>query len=59
MANTKNDNIMAALIGAGYTTGTIADRERKRLLAALVLAEPQSLTLQDLYKRAGERPRLP
>jgi len=58
MANTKNDNIMAALVGAGYTTGSINDRERQRLLTALALTEPQRLSLQDLYKLAGEKPRV-
>lgn len=59
MANTKNDAIMAAHVAAGRTTGTINDRERQRLLAAQGLVEPQQLSLNDLYKRNGERPRLP
>lgn len=58
MANTNRDNIMASLVSAGYTTGTIQDRERQRLLTALALVEPQRLSLQDLYKLASERPRL-
>lgn len=57
-SSSRIDTIMAALTGAGYTTGSIQDRERKRLLAVLVLTEPQRLSLQDLYKLAGERPRL-
>ena len=56
---TKNDTIMAALVSAGYTTGSINDRERKRLLDKAVLTEPQNLSLQDLYRLASERPRLP
>lgn len=55
---TKNDTIFTALRGAGYT-GTINDMERQRLLALLALTEPQNKSLQDLYKLAGERPRLP
>lgn len=59
MANTKNDTIMAAHVAAGRTTGSINDRERQRLLAALALTEPQRLSLQDLYKQNNEKPRLP
>ena len=59
MANTKNDSIMASLISGGFTTGSINDRERARLLAAAGLVEPQRLSLQDLYKLRGEKPRLP
>lgn len=54
----RNDTIMAELVAAGYTFGTILDRERQRLLAALTLTEPQNLSLQDLYFKTGERPRL-
>lgn len=57
MANTKLDTIFTALRAAGYT-GTISDMERQRLLVALGLTEPQKLTIQDLYYRAGERPRI-
>ena len=57
---TKNDNIYTSLAAqAGTIPLTIADRERKRLLAQFALTEPQKLTMADLYKLAGERPRLP
>lgn len=55
----KADTIMAELIAAGFTTGSILDRERKRLLAKVALTEPQNLSLVDLYKLGNERPRLP
>lgn len=57
-SSSRIDTIFTSLTSAGYTTGTIHDRERKRLLAALALTEPQRLSLQDLYKLASERPRL-
>lgn len=57
-SKSKNDSIFEALGLAGYTTGTISDRERKRLLALLGFTEPKRLTMNDLYKLAGERPRL-
>lgn len=58
MADTKNDAIYNSLISGGYGPGSIATMERKRLLAATGKTEPAQLTLQDLYKLAGERPRL-
>lgn len=57
MADTKSDTLYNTTLAA-FAPGTISDRERKRLLAQLALTEPQKLTLQDLYKLAGERPRL-
>jgi len=50
----KHDRIMAGLVSQGFITGSIQDRERQRLLAKLVLSEPQSKTLYDLYEQAGE-----
>lgn len=52
------DRIMAGLISQGFTEGTLADRERARLLAKLVLVEPQNLSIQDLYSLANEENRL-
>lgn len=52
-----NDYIFKQLVDAGYTTGTIMDRERARLLAKTA-ATPVGNTLQDLYRIANERPRL-
>jgi hypothetical protein len=57
MAATRTDQIMAELIGLGYTTGTISDRERKRLLAKTG-ASNVGKTLQDLYVLAAEPNRL-
>ena len=57
---TKNDNIMAALVAGGYAGTTITDKERSRLIT--VTTAPlggAKLSLYDLYKLAGERPRLP
>lgn len=54
----KADSIMNELVNAGYTTGTVLDRERARLLDTLELTAPQNLSLQDLYFLAEERPRL-
>lgn len=53
----KSDIMKAAHVGAGYK-GSIADGERQRLLAAAGLSEPQRLSLNDLYIRNGERPKL-
>jgi hypothetical protein len=57
---TKNDTIMTALVSGGHAGSTISDKERSRLIA---LTSPpnggKSLSLYDLYKLAGERPRLP
>lgn len=50
-------DIYNQLVAAGYTTGTIMDRERARLLA-ITGANSVGTTLQDLYAMAGERPRL-
>lgn len=58
MANTRSDQIMADLIAAGHITGSIADRERARLLAKAGLVAPQPHSLQDLYRINAERPRL-
>lgn len=54
------DAIIAELAGLGFTTGTLLDRERARLLAQLTLTPQQgiNLTLYDLYKMNGEHPRL-
>jgi hypothetical protein len=49
--------IITELVAAGYTMGTIMDRERLRLLEKTG-ANPVGMTLQDLYRLAGERPRL-
>jgi hypothetical protein len=57
MAQTYNDKIMAELIGLGYTTGTINDRERKRLLAKTG-SSGVGKTLGDLYALASEVNRL-
>lgn len=58
VAKSKNDTIFDELVTAGHTVGSIADRERKRLLAKAALAEPQRLSLNDLYRINAERPRL-
>ena len=52
------DRIMAGLISQGFTTGSISDRERARLLAKLVLPSTTQLSLHDLYKLASEPYRL-
>jgi hypothetical protein len=52
------DRIMEGLISQGFTTGSLSDRERARLLAKLVLVEPQPLTIQDLYDLADEPNRM-
>jgi hypothetical protein len=54
---TYNDTIMSELIASGYTTGTINDRERKRLLAKTGNSGVGK-TLGDLYFLAGESNRL-
>jgi hypothetical protein len=53
----RGTEIIQQLIAAGYTVGTIMDRERQRLLAKTG-ANPVGNTLQDLYRIANERPRL-
>ena len=55
--NKGNDIIMAELIAAGYVTGTINNRERARLLF-ITGAPSVGNTIMDLYRIAGERPRL-
>ena len=59
----KNDKIMQELISSGYLYGTISDRERKRLEAAVPILPgdlpKEKMSLYDLYIRCGERPRLP
>lgn len=50
------DDIMAALTLAGFTTGTVSDRERARLLAKHVLTEPQALSMMDLYEKSPAEP---
>lgn len=52
------DQIMAGLISQGFTTGSVSDRERARLLARLLLVEPQKLSMMDLYTLANENNRL-
>lgn len=52
------DQIMAGLISQGFTTGSVSNRERARLLSKLVLTEPQSKSLEDLYGLASESNRL-
>jgi hypothetical protein len=55
----RNDCIMAGLVSQGFTSGTIADRERARLLAKLELSPPvEGYSLYDLYRTAAEQPRL-
>lgn len=53
----RGTGIIEELVAAGYTMGTIMDRERLRLLDKTG-ANPVAATLQDLYRIAGERPRL-
>lgn len=53
----RGTEIINQLIAAGYTVGTIMDRERTRLLEKTG-ANPVGKTLQDLYYLANERPRL-
>jgi len=53
----KNDIIMQELIAAGFVTGTIADREYERLMAATG-DDGVGETLYDMYYQNGERPRL-
>lgn len=54
------DAIIAELAGLGFSTGTLLDRERARLMAQLTLTPLQAvnLTLYDLYKLNNEHPRL-
>jgi hypothetical protein len=56
VSKSKNDQKMDDLILAGYVSGSLADRERKRLLAKAGLVEPQRLSLSDLYRINSERP---
>jgi hypothetical protein len=53
----RGTGIIGELVAAGYTMGTIMDRERLRLLDKTG-ANPVGNTLQDLYRLASERPRL-
>lgn len=55
----KSDIMKAAHVSAGYT-GTVSDGERQRLQAALSLtnAQVQKFSLNDLYIKNGERPKL-
>lgn len=54
-----NDQIMAGLVSQGFTSGSIADRERGRLLAKLELSPlVTGLSLYDLYRQADEVPRI-
>lgn len=53
----RNDAIMYELAAAGFTTGSIADREYARLKAATG-DDGVGETLYDMYKQHGERPRL-
>lgn len=55
---TLADQIMNGLISQGFLMGSLADRERARLLAKLVLTEPQKLTIDDLYELASEDNRI-
>ena len=55
---TINDNIMNQLTLMGYTTGTINDRERARLIDKSKVANPEKLSILDLYVSAGEEFRL-
>lgn len=61
MGTSKNDDLFTSL-APSYSSppafSSIADMERRRLLAALALSEPQKLSLYDLYKMNGERPRI-
>jgi len=51
----KIDRIMAGLVSQGYTEGTVADRERQRLLDKTQLSHG---TILDLYREAGEEARI-
>jgi hypothetical protein len=52
--------MMAGLVIQGFTTGSLADRERERLTAKLVLSEAVAATfsISDLYELANETNRL-
>lgn len=59
------DRIMAGLVSQGFTTGSLSDRERARLLSKLDAADPGNwpltiagYSLYDLYREAGEDPRI-
>lgn len=52
------DQIFNGLISQGFLTGSLADRERARLLSKLTLSEPQNLSIQDLYELAVEDNRI-
>ena len=51
------DTIMAELVGAGYTTGSVSDRERARLMAKTA-SNGKGKGLADLYAMASEKHRL-
>lgn len=52
------DRMMQGLISQGFFEGTLADRERARLLAKLGLTQAVDLSIQDLYWMAEEPNRL-
>ena len=52
-----SDSFATDLKDQGYS-GSVADMERQRLLQGLSLAEPQNLSLSDLYRLKNERPRV-
>jgi len=52
------DQITNGLITQGFLAGSVTDRERLRLLNKLVLVDPQSLSMMDLYQLANEDNRL-
>lgn len=59
VAGTIMDKIMLDLIGRGFLTGTVLDRERARLVAALALPNNGAgKTIDDLYSLNGERNRV-
>src|SRR4030095_10538892 len=53
----RADTIYQSLVTT-YGPGSVADMEYRRLLAVNALVSPQKLTMYDLYKLAGEKPRL-
>lgn len=59
VAGTIMDQIMADLITRGFLVGTVLDRERARLVAALALPNGGAgLTIDDLYAKNHERNRV-
>lgn len=53
---TERDSILALLIAGGFTTGSVVDRERARLVA--LTGGDTKKSLADLYKLANEPKRL-